>query len=313
MEINIDLSIVVPVYNEADNIRLLWQRGNAALKSLPISYEWIFVDDGSRDNSLDRIKEMADLRENTRFITFSRNFGHQVAVSAGIDHAIGRSVVIIDADLQDPPELIPELFKKKQEGYEVVYARRKTRAGESQLKLWTAKWFYRILSRLTQIPIPLDTGDFRIIDRKVVEALKQMPERHKFLRGQIAWIGYRQTFIEYDREERFSGKSTYSWNKMIRFALDGITAFSDVPLRLVTYFGFIVSLIAFLVGLYALYAKFITRDIVPGWASLMISILFIGGVQMIAIGIIGEYISRLQADVRQRPLYVIKETNCHVE
>lgn len=244
-----------------------------------------------------------------RYLSFSRNFGHQIAVTAGLDRAEGAAVVIIDADLQDPPELIPALYAKLHEGYEVVYARRHSRQGESPAKKLTAKVFYRILRALTHVEIPVDTGDFRIISRKVVLALRQMPEQNKFLRGQISWIGYRQTFLEYDRAVRAGGVTGYTYGKMLRFALDGITAFSDVPLKVATVGGFLVSGVAFLVVLYTLYSRFVTHNYQPGWASLMVSILFLGGVQLVAIGIIGEYLARLGANVRQRPLYIVSESN----
>jgi glycosyltransferase involved in cell wall biosynthesis len=309
MNNSIDISIVVPVLNEAENIRLLWQRGNAALKPLQLQVEWIFVNDGSTDRSKDEILKMVQLHPRTYFIDLSRNFGHQIAVTAGLEAAKGSAVVIMDADLQDPPELLPTLWQKLRSGYEVVYARRKIRPGESWFKLWTAKWFYRILAKITSVPIPLDVGDFRIMDRCIVEVLKKMPESHKFIRGQVAWAGFNQTYITYERNERMHGSTGYSWSKMFRFAMDGITAFSDIPLRIVTYFGLIVSIVAFILTLYALYARFIIQEYVPGWASLMVTVLFLGGVQMIAVGIIGEYISRIQSDVRSRPLYVVKETN----
>jgi glycosyltransferase involved in cell wall biosynthesis len=244
-----------------------------------------------------------------RYIDFSRNFGHQIAVTAGLDLAAGENVVIIDADLQDPPELIPDLYQKLRQGYEVVYAKRRSRQGESAAKKLTAKLFYRLLASITNISIPVDTGDFRIISRKVVDALKQMPEQNKFIRGQISWIGYRQTFLEYDRAERAGGETGYTYRKMIKLALDGITGFSDAPLKAATIGGFIVSGMAFLVMLYTLYARLRTHDYEPGWPSLMISILFLGGVQLIAVGVIGEYIARLSTNVRQRPLYIISDTN----
>jgi dolichol-phosphate mannosyltransferase len=243
------------------------------------------------------------------YIDLSRNFGHQIAVTAGLDHCIGEAVVIIDADLQDPPELIVPLYEKLQTGYEVVYAKRRSRPGESAAKLITAKLFYRLLARITNVSIPVDTGDFRIISRKVVDALKRMPEQNKFLRGQISWIGFRQTFVEYDRAQRAGGETGYTYSKMIRLALDGITAFSDAPLKAATLMGFAVSGIAFVVMLYTLYERLVVHNYEPGWASLMISILFLGGVQLISIGIIGEYIARLSANVRQRPLYLIADTN----
>jgi len=280
---------------------------------IPGGYELIFVNDGSRDSSLPQLLLLAEHDpQHVRYLSFSRNFGHQIAVTAGLDRAEGAAVVIIDADLQDPPELIPALYDKLREGYEVVYARRRSRQGESQVKKLTAKVFYRILRALTHVEIPVDTGDFRIISRKVVLALRQMPEQNKFLRGQISWIGYRQTFLEYDRAERAGGVTGYTYGKMLRFALDGITAFSDVPLKVATVGGFLVSGVAFLVMIYTLYSRFVTQHYEPGWPSLMVSILFLGGVQLIAIGIIGEYLARLGANVRQRPLYIVSESNLPV-
>ncbi|GGF04552.1 glycosyltransferase family 2 protein [Hymenobacter cavernae] len=304
-----DLSVVIPIYNEEANIHALYDRLCRVLDAMRISYELVFVNDGSRDQSLALIHTLASRDPRVRYIDFSRNFGHQIAVTAGLDLSSGAAAVIIDADLQDPPELIPELHQKLQQGYEVVYAKRRSRQGESAAKKLTAKVFYRLLTSITNISIPVDTGDFRVISRKVVEALKQMPEQNKFIRGQISWIGYRQTCVEYDRAERAGGATGYTYSKMIRLALDGITGFSDAPLKAATISGFLVSSIAFLVMLYTLYARFVSHDYQPGWASLMISILFLGGVQLIAVGIIGEYIARLSANVRQRPLYIISDTN----
>lgn len=307
-----DLSVVIPIFNEEANIGELHRRLTALLAPMPLpgGYELIFVNDGSRDASLPQLISLAAHDPaHVRYLSFSRNFGHQIAVTAGLDRAEGQAVVIIDADLQDPPELIPGLYAKLQEGYEVVYAKRRSRQGESAAKKLTAKLFYRLLRAMTHIEIPVDTGDFRIISRKVVLALRQMPEQNKFLRGQISWIGYRQTYLEYDRAERAGGVTGYTYSKMLRFALDGITAFSDVPLKVATVSGFFVSGLAFVVILYTLYARFITREYQPGWASLMVSILFLGGVQLIAVGIIGEYLARLGANVRQRPLYIVSDGN----
>ncbi|MDO7884697.1 glycosyltransferase family 2 protein [Hymenobacter cheonanensis] len=307
-----DLSVVIPIFNEEANIGELHRRLTALLAPMPLpgGYELIFVNDGSRDGSLPQLMALAERDPgHVRYLSFSRNFGHQIAVTAGLDRAEGQAVVIIDADLQDPPELIPSLYAKLHEGYEVVYAKRRSRQGESAAKKLTAKLFYRLLRALTHIEIPVDTGDFRIISRKVVLALRQMPEQNKFLRGQISWIGYRQTYLEYDRAERAGGVTGYTYSKMLRFALDGITAFSDVPLKVATVSGFFVSGLAFVVILYTLYARFITRQYQPGWASLMVSILFLGGVQLIAVGIIGEYLARLGANVRQRPLYIVSDGN----
>jgi polyisoprenyl-phosphate glycosyltransferase len=304
-----EISVIIPTYNEEANVNMLHERLRKVLEQITSNYEMIFVNDGSRDNTIVLIKELAQKHPQVKFIDFSRNFGHQIAVTAGLDKASGDAVVIIDADLQDPPELIVEMHKKLKEGFEVVYAKRKTRKGESIFKLWTAKTFYWLLSKITSISIPVDTGDFRIIDRKIVDILHQMPEKNKYLRGQISWIGFNQTFVEYDRDERVAGETSYPFSKMLQFALDGITAFSDLPLKIVTYFGFLVSGITFLVMIYALYSRFMTSDYEPGWTSLIISVLFIGGVQMIAIGIIGEYLSRMNNNIRNRPLYIIKDSN----
>ena len=304
-----ELSIIIPIYNEEKNIPLLFDRLKKVATDLAISYEFIFINDGSKDQSLELSRSLAQKDNLVRYINLSRNFGHQIAVTAGIDASKGNAVVIIDADLQDPPELIIEMYQKMQEGFQVVYARRKTRAGESFLKKYTAKLFYRLLAKITSIKIPLDTGDFRIIDRKVVEVLKDMPEQQKYLRGQIAWVGFKQTYVLYDRDERFAGETGYTYKKMIRLALDGITSFSNLPLKFATMTGFFVSGITFLLSLYALYARFISKDYVPGWTSLILAVLFIGGVQLISIGIIGEYISRLSANVRKRPLYIVEESN----
>ena len=291
----------------------LYQRLKAVIVGMGVSHEFVFINDGSRDRTLALVQALSQRDPQVRYIDLSRNFGHQIAVSAGLDHTVGEAVVIIDADLQDPPELIPELYEKLTSGYEVVYAKRLSRPGESAVKLMTAKMFYRMLAAITHVDIPVDTGDFRIIARKVVEALKLMPEQSKFLRGQISWIGFRQTYVEYNRAQRAGGETGYTYSKMLRLAIDGITAFSDFPLKLASLSGFVVSAVAFLIMLYTLYSRFVSHDYQPGWASLMISVLFMGGVQLIAIGIIGEYIGRLSADVRQRPLYLIADTNIRQE
>ena len=304
-----EISVIIPVYNEEKNIQNLYDRLSQVMKDLDVTYELIFVNDGSKDASIGLIKVLSNKNEEVKYIDFSRNFGHQIAVTAGLDKTSGDAVVIIDADLQDPPELIAEMYQKRKEGFEVIYAKRKNRKGESFLKLWTARVFYRLLAKMTSISIPVDTGDFRMIDKKIVEVLREMPEKNKYLRGQISWVGFNQTFVEYDRQERQAGATGYTYRKMLHFALDGITAFSDVPLKIVTYFGFMVSVIAFFVAIYALLAKFVWENSVPGWTSLMIAILFIGGIQMIAIGIIGEYLSRMNHNIRNRPLYIIRESN----
>ncbi len=303
------ISVIIPIYNESANIKKLVERLNNVFSHINSSTEYIFINDGSKDNSIEIIKGLAASDDKIKYINFSRNFGHQIAVTAGLDKAIGDRIVIIDADLQDPPELIIDMNNKMDEGYEVVYAKRKARKGESWLKKFTAKMFYRILKSITSVNIPVDTGDFRIMDRKIVDALKHMPEQQKFLRGQISWVGFNQTYVEYERDERNAGETGYTYIKMIRFALDGITSFSNFPLKFASICGFVVSGIAFIVMLYALYSRFISKDYIEGWTSIIISVLFLGGIQLISIGIIGEYISRLSANVRNRPLYIIRESN----
>lgn len=309
MDKQVDLSVIIPIYNEQDNIPELHKRLTAVAKSLVETYELIFVNDGSRDASLSRLIELSMQDNNVYYINFSRNFGHQIAVTAGLDNCKGNAVVIIDADLQDPPEVIKNLYSKYKEGFEVVYAKRSKRKGESWFKLITAKVFYRLLVKITSIKIPVDTGDFRLIDRKIVDYLKLMPEQNKFLRGQIAWLGFNQTYVEYERQERKHGVTGYPFSKMLRFALDGITSFSDKPLNLVMQAGITVSVIAFLVIIYTLYGYFYDQKTVPGWASTMVSILFLGGIQLISVGIIGLYISRINKNIINRPLYLIQGSN----
>ncbi len=304
------LTIVIPVFNEEQNIRPLYERLAAVASKLDVgTVQLLFVNDGSKDNTLREIMALPQNGPMVKFIDLSRNFGHQIAVTAGIDQSTSDLVVIIDADLQDPPELILKMVELTRQGFDVVYARRSARKGETWIKKTTAKLFYRILASITSVDIPIDTGDFRIITKRVAEVLKQMPEREKFLRGQIAWIGFDQTFVEYEREERLAGSTGYTWRKMLRLALDGITSFSNFPLKLATILGFAVSFTSFLLILYALYSRFILKVYEPGWTSLMLSVLFIGGIQLFTIGIIGEYIGRISNNVKKRPLYVLKETD----
>jgi dolichol-phosphate mannosyltransferase len=302
------ISVVVPVFNEEDNLRLLHERLTAVCSSIQnIAYEIIFVNDGSQDGSLSVIKEIVKTDKCCAYISLSRNFGQQAAISAGIDQADGDAIVLIDADLQDPPELIALMYEKFIEGNDVIYAQRQTRSGESTFKRLTATIFYRLLRLLTKTNIPLDTGDFRMISKKTANYLRQMPEKNKFLRGQIAWLGLRQTAVLYHRESRTAGKSGYTFKKMLNLALDAFFSFSDIPIRFVTLTGFAVSFIAFVMIVYTYYKKIFTQDYVVGWASLMVSILFLGGVQLISVGILGEYISRIYRDVKNRPLYVVQE------
>ena len=306
------LSIVVPLMNEEGNVPALLERifGIVArLEGVP-SFEVVLVNDGSRDNTLQVIRDQMRVRPNIVLVNLSRNFGHQLAATAGIDAARGDAVVLMDGDLQDPPELIEQFMEKWRAGYDVVYAVRRTRKGESLFKLWTARIFYRTIKRLTNVSIPVDTGDFRLMSRRVVEALKASRERHRFLRGMVSWAGFNQTGVEYDRDERTSGETKYPFKKMLRFAIDGITSFSDVPLRFASYLGFTVSTAAFIYAIVIIAAKALwlgTPEYARGWASTMVVILFLGGVQLIGIGILGEYLGRIYDEVKGRPLYLVAD------
>lgn len=308
-----EISVIVPSFNEEKNVPLIYERLTSTLSQISDDYEIIFVNDCSKDNTLEVIKQLSKKDSHVKYISFSRNFGHQIAVSAGLDLCKGEAVVIIDADLQDPPELILEMYEKYKEGYKVVYARRKSREGETWFKKITAKLFYRFLSAMTSIEIPVDVGDFRLIDKVIVKHLRNMPEKSKYIRGQISWIGYKQTFVEYHRDARLYGKTNYPLKKMLRLAFDGITAFSDKPLKMASAIGIFSAIISLLAIIYALFSYFIFDSAVSGWTSLIISVLFIGGVQLITIGIIGEYIARINNDVRNRPLYIIDEDNIEKE
>ncbi len=304
-----DLSVIIPSYNEERNVGIMHERLTKTLSEITDSYEMIFVNDCSKDETLLRIKELAEKDSHVKYLSFSRNFGHQIAVSAGLDFCTGEAVVIIDGDLQDPPELISKMYERYKEGYKVVYAKRKTREGETWFKKATAKIFYRLLASMTSIDIPVDVGDFRLIDRVIVEHLRNMPEKSKYIRGQIAWIGYKQTFVEYHRDARLYGTTNYPLKKMLRFALDGITAFSDKPLKIASGLGIFSAIVSLLALVYALVSHFCFHATITGWTSLILSVLFIGGVQLITIGIIGEYIARINNDVRNRPLYILDEKN----
>lgn len=307
----VQLSIIVPVFNEAPNIQPLFERISHTLAKH--SWELLFVNDGSKDASLFLIKELAASHAHVKYLSFSRNFGHQMAVFAGMQKAKGQYVVIMDADLQDPPELIGELYQKALQGFDVVYAQRESRKGESAFKKYTARVFYRLLNKITSIDIPLDTGDFRIMTQRVCRIVCSMPEKNKFLRGQIAWVGFKQTSVMYQREARMHGKSSYPLLKMINFALDGITSFSRFPIRLVTYIGIAMALLSMAAIAYALVSKFIWGDTVKGWTSMMIIFTLIGGTQLFCMGIVGEYISRIMENVMQRPDYLVEESNLNEE
>ena len=303
------ISIVLPIYNEEAGLASFVSELSLELTKISENAEVIFVNDGSKDNSLTLIKGLCEENKDFKYIDLSRNFGHQIAVSAGIDYAKGDKIMLIDSDGQDPPAVVHQMLAKMEEGYDVVYAQRIKRADESALKKLTAKFFYKLLNKITNIEIPVDTGDFRIINRKVANALKQMPEKQRYLRGQIAWLGFKQTAVSYERLGRNAGETGYTYRKMIRLALDAITSFSNWPLRLATLSGFFCAFIGFFLILYTLYARFILKQYEPGWPSLMITIIFLGGIQLLGIGMIGEYISRINDNVKNRPLYLVGETN----
>lgn len=301
------LSIIVPVFNEEAVLEELHRRLTIVSQGLETTYEILYVNDGSKDRSMDLLERVAHQDPHVRVIQFARNFGHQVAITAGMDHAQGEAVVVIDADLQDPPELIGKMLAKWREGYDVVYAVRERREGDSFFKRATAAVFYRLLKRITHVDIPLDTGDFRLMSRRAIEAMKLFRERNRFVRGLVSWIGFNQTGIRFVRAERYAGETKYPLKKMLRFAMDGIVTFSFVPLQLATYLGFIVSGLSFLGILWVIYMRIFTQQTIVGWASLMAIALFLGGVQLITLGVIGEYIGRIYDEVKHRPLYLIQE------
>jgi glycosyltransferase involved in cell wall biosynthesis len=302
------LSLVVPCLNEEEVLADTNARLVSALQQAPLDFEIIYVDDGSTDSSAEILRNLQSCDERLRVIQFSRNFGHQMAITAGIEHASGDAIVIIDADLQDPPEVIGEFVRKWLDGYDVVYGVRTEREGETAFKLWTAKIFYRSISRLSDTSIPLDTGDFRLMDRRVVDSLLSMPERDRFVRGMVSWLGFSQASVPYRRVHRSAGVTKFSLFKMVRFALDGIFSFSIVPLRLATWTGFIASVLAIFGIVAVLLEKFFELPgMVKGWSSTVIAVLFIGGVQLICIGIIGEYVGRIYGESKHRPLYVVRD------
>lgn len=300
-------SIVAPIYNESGNLPELHRRIGQTMSSLDEDWEVIFVDDGSTDGSTDIIRQLAQCDPHVRPVIFARNFGHQVAVTAGLDYSRGQAVVMIDSDLQDPPEVIPDLITKWREGYEVVYAVRAEREGETWFKLFTAKLFYRLIYKITEVNIPLDTGDFRLLDRKVVNVLHQMREHHRFLRGMSVWVGFRQIGVPYKRAARFTGETKYPLRKMARFASDAITSFSYFPLQLATYMGFLSAGLSILAIPIVVYLRLTGSQAFFGQATTLIAVLFLGGVQLISLGILGEYIGRLFEEAKGRPLYIVRE------
>lgn len=300
-------SIVAPIYNEIDNLPEFYRRIKEVLDSTGKEWEFVLVDDGCTDGSTEKIRELAEMDKRVRPVIFARNFGHQIAVTAGLDYARGDAIVIIDADLQDPPEIILEMAEKWREGYEVVYAVRAEREGESWFKKFTASLFYRIIFRITDVKIPLDTGDFRLLDRKVVDVMNSMRERHRFLRGMAAWVGFKQVGVEYKRAARHAGGTKYPFQKMLKLALNAITGFSYFPLQVATYFGFVAAGLAILAIPIVIYMRMTGSQAFFGQATTLISVLFLGGVQLISLGVLGEYIGRLYDEAKGRPLYIVRE------
>jgi len=304
------ISIVVPCFNEQEVFVETNRRLKAVMSQLPIEqyqYEIIYVNDGSTDQTLSLIKQALTEDKHLKCLSFSRNFGHQIAITAGLDACKGDAAVVIDADLQDPPSIILEMINLWEKGYDVVFGKRKDRVGESSFKLLTAKYFYKIINRLSDVDIPRDTGDFRLMDRNALNQFLLMRESYRFVRGMVAWIGFNQTFVEYDRESRFAGQTKYPLKKMLRLASDAILSFSNTPLKIATFVGFITSIAAFIGIVYSLYVRLFTKSWVEGWTFLMIAILLIGGIILLVLGIIGEYVGRIYGEIKQRPLYIVKD------
>ena len=304
------ISVVVPMYYEEEVAKECYTRLKGVLDKIEnYSYEIIFVNDGSKDKTLEILKDIAKEDENSKIISFARNFGHQCAVTAGLRYVTGDAIVIIDADLQDPPELIPEMIKLWEEGNEVIYGKRKSREGESRFKLLTASMFYKTLNALSDVEIPKDTGDFRLVDRKVVEVINSLPEHNKFLRGLFSWVGFKQKAYEYERKERYAGKTKYPLKKMLKLAQDGIFSFSIKPLKIVGAMGILSVIISIILFVYAVLSyAFDWNNLVPGWTSLMVTMTFIGGMILISLWMIGEYIGRIYDETKRRPEYIIDET-----
>ena len=304
---SVEISVIIPLYNESASIEQLFARLTPILQQLNTSYEIICINDGSQDDTLDRLLKANLQNSAIKIVNLSRNFGKEIALTAGIDYAIGAAVIPIDADLQDPPELIVQLIERWRAGYDVVYATRRSRQGETWLKKISAKAFYRTIGRLSTVHIPANTGDFRLLDRKVVEAVKKLPERTRFMKGLFAWVGYKQTSVLFDREPRYSGSSTWNYWKLWNFALDGIISFSFLPLKVWSYVGISISLISLMYASILVARTLVFGVDVPGYASLMVAILFLGGIQLITLGILGEYLGRVYAEVKGRPLYFVRE------
>jgi len=300
-------SVVVPVYNEVEGIDAFHARCSAAMEAIGDRFEIVYVDDGSKDGSWLKLQSIAEADDRVRLVRFSRNFGHQLAITAGIEHATGDTVTVIDSDLQDPPEVIAQFVARWREGADIVYGARSVRHGESWFKLASAKVFYRVMRSLSDVDMPLDAGDFRLLSRRAAEALKSMPEHHRYVRGMVAWLGFDAVEVEYVRDARVAGVTKYPLAKMIRFATDGIMAFSVRPLRLATWLGLFVSATAFVTAIVLVIMKLTGSAVVQGWTSLSVLVLLLSGVQLMTIGALGEYIGRIYTEVRHRPLYLVRE------
>jgi glycosyltransferase involved in cell wall biosynthesis len=300
-------SVVIPFFNEQECIGETYRRLKAVMDATEERYELVFVNDGSSDLSPAIVEQLCERDPHVRLVHFSRNFGHQIAVTAGLDNASGRAVVIIDADLQDPPEVILEMIDLWKQGFDVVYGKRLSREGETRFKKLSASAFYRLLKSLTNVDIPADTGDFRLIDRKVCDVLNRFSERNRYMRGLVSWVGFRQTAVEYERDRRFAGETKYPLKKMVKFALDAITSFSHKPLKIASYFGFFLSAVSFVYLLIVLCQKLFTDSTVPGWTSIIAMNLFFDGILLIILGIIGEYIGRIYDESKNRPLYIVSK------
>lgn len=310
MSLNLDsveISIVVPLYNESESIEYLFARLTPVLVGLNLNYEIICVNDGSQDDTIKRLIELNRQDPTIKIVSLSRNFGKEIALTAGIDYASGAAVILIDADLQDPPELIEKLIAKWREGYDVVYATRRSRQGDTWLKRISAMAFYQTIGRMSHVPIPANTGDFRLLDRRVVEAIKKLPERTRFMKGLFAWVGYKQTSVLFDRQPRYKGQTSWNYWKLWNFALDGIISFSFLPLKVWSYVGVTISVVSLLYALMLVIRTLIFGVDVPGYASLMVAILFLGGIQLITLGVLGEYLGRVYEEVKGRPLYFVRE------
>ena len=300
------LSVVVPVYNEMEVLPEFHQRMSVVLKDLGCPYDILYVDDGSEDGSVDWLATLRDRDASVGLLELSRNFGKEVALSAGLDHATGDAVIIIDADLQDPPELVAEFVREWRNGYDVVYGQRSERLGDSAIKRLTAHWFYRLINRLSDVQIPQDVGDFRLLSRRAVDALTSLPERHRYMKGLYAWIGFPQKAVSYVREPRAAGTTKWNYWRLWNFAIEGITSFSDIPLKVATYMGLVTSTAALLYGLFMIVRTLIWGNPVPGYPSLIVIVLFLGGIQLICLGVIGEYLARTYSESKARALYFVK-------